>query len=252
VKISTLLLGLLFFTFASLPPMAAGFELKGRHKPLAAKDGGDNLPGSLVIMERDGGGSLAARQGKSGPAPELNASFGKHRLSFSYHASDLEEKPIHSDDTVFNGRTFSLNEKIARELDYGIYDFIYQYDVANFQNLFSGFTIGLVGQLKVVESHVDPYPADRQRRDDFSAFPLVGLDLHMGILGDLLQGRFRATGMGSTQGNIFDGQAELALSPSPYLGIYGGYRFFAISLETDEAKIEYDNSGPYLGITLSF
>lgn len=249
MNIRGIILGLFFLAVTGWPAAAAAFDLKGGKGPLRLEDYG--LPGKLLIMERDNEGKRTGSQEKSARTTGMNTDFGKHRLSFSYHGGESEERFNSSPAKIFNGRSFSLSEEIARQFDYGVYDFIYQYDVANFQNFFGGFTLGVVGQLKLMEGQNDPH-SERQRREDFTSIPLVGLDLQMGILGDLLQGRFRAAGMGSNQGNIFDGQAELALSPYPFLGIYGGYRFFVVNLETEENRIDYDSSGPYLGITLSF
>jgi hypothetical protein len=186
-------------------------------------------------------------------AAGLTTGFGRHRLSFSYYQSATEGRSFLNRSLVFNGRTFSLDEEIGSELDYDVYDFVYQYDFLDLEHVLAGFSAGVVGQVKLVDGQVTMRGAGRRSSHNFSApIPLVGMNLHMDILGNFLAGRVRATGMGYSQGSVFDGQAELSLTPYPFLDIHGGYRFFFLDLESDDVEVEVNRSGPYLGITLSF
>ena len=81
---------------------------------------------------------------------------------------------------------------------------------------------------------------------------MVGANFHVGILKDILQARVLVTGIGYRDNKAFDGQAEISLTPFPFLDIHGGYRFLKIDVEEDDVKFDFDNSGLYVGLTVSF
>ncbi len=41
-------------------------------------------------------------------------------------------------------------------------------------------------------------------------------------------------------------------SPFPFLDIHGGYKSFIMDIDEDEVVFDYDMSGPYVALTLSF
>jgi hypothetical protein len=53
-------------------------------------------------------------------------------------------------------------------------------------------------------------------------------------------------------GTVFDGLAELSVTPIPFLDIHGGYRAFIIDADIDDVEFDYNTSGPYVALTLSF
>ncbi|MEJ2032715.1 MAG: hypothetical protein P8Y63_06705 [Deltaproteobacteria bacterium] len=185
--------------------------------------------------------------GLSSLVSRLPANFGRHHLSFSY----LTESRSILDRSIVS---FFLNDKTEAGFDYMLYNFVYQYDFLDLENVLAGFSAGMVGQIKLMENQRPMLGgADQRTTSDLSSpLPFLGMILHMDILGELLAARVRATGMGYSPGDVFDGQAELSLTLSPFLDIYGGYRFLFIDLETDDARHNFDHSGPYVGITLSF
>jgi hypothetical protein len=58
--------------------------------------------------------------------------------------------------------------------------------------------------------------------------------------------------MGYKDGYAVDGQAELALTFIPFVEIHGGYRIFRVDVDTNDLKLDYDTSGPYVGATIHF
>ena len=61
-----------------------------------------------------------------------------------------------------------------------------------------------------------------------------------------------ATGMSYGGGTVFDGQTDISITPFPFLDIHGGYRIFFVNADTDDVEFNYDTSGPYAAVTLSF
>jgi hypothetical protein len=242
-KTSIFLLIILFTFLAARPLLAANLDHSERYGHAAPRDfpgktiGG--RPSSLPAIEKNPG------HRENHATVELIADRGSNKLSFSYHGLDFSRT------ILADGGTFSYHEEVLSGLDHDVYNFIYQYHLVNLGNPLAGVSLGIIGQVKLMEGQTDLL-APGQRRKEIESIPLIGLNLQMGIFGDLVEGRLRATGSGYGHGNIFDGQAEFSVYPYPFLDIYGGYRFYFIDIEGDDAKLCYDQSGPYLGITLSF
>ena len=83
------------------------------------------------------------------------------------------------------------------------------------------------------------------------AFAGIG-NHHLGILADILEGRVMATGMSYGGGTVFDGQADISITPFPFLDIHGGYRIFLIDADAEDVEFGYDTSGPYVALTIGF
>ncbi|MDA8163547.1 MAG: hypothetical protein M0017_00750 [Desulfobacteraceae bacterium] len=169
--------------------------------------------------------------------------FGWHRLTLSYYQPSPQPRSILARSIVSDGRMFSVDDKVGTGLDYAIHDFVCQYRLFGLEDVLSGFSAGIVGQVRLAEGQTAA--AGERNRPDFSTpVPLVGMDLHMDFLGGFLAGRVRAAGMGYRKGKAFDGKAELSLTPTPALDIHGGYRFFFIDLESDGPNIKKAVPGP--------
>ena len=46
--------------------------------------------------------------------------------------------------------------------------------------------------------------------------------------------------------------ADISLTPFPFVDIHGGYKRFVLDIDEDEVVSDYDMSGPYVALTLSF
>jgi hypothetical protein len=130
---------------------------------------------------------------------------------------------------------------------------MYRYDLIDLENLLAGGSLGLVARLMVFDGSVSIASATVTAKEDFTApIPMIGVNFHVGILKDILEARVLVTGIGYSGNTAFDGQAEISLTPFPFLDIHGGYRFFIIDVDEDDAALDYDNSGPYVALTVSF
>ena len=74
----------------------------------------------------------------------------------------------------------------------------------------------------------------------------------MGILKDILEARVLITGIEYSDHTAFDGQAEISLTPFPFLDIHAGYRFLSIDVDEDDVKLDLEISGLYVALTVSF
>jgi outer membrane protein len=190
---------------------------------------------------------------KSYPVVEVFAGIGKHHLSLAFYNLDYDGDTVLTKDIYFNGELFQVNERIASSLEYDNYDVMYRYDLIDLENFLAGGSLGLVARLMVFDGSASITSATVTTKQDFTApIPMVGANFHVGILKDILQARVLVTGIGYRDNKAFDGQAEISLTPFPFLDIHGGYRFLKIDVEEDDVKFDFDNSGLYVGLTVSF
>ena len=209
---------------------------------------GDGISGTTLDLDDDLG-----LEEEFYPVLEIFTGIGKHHLSISYYNADYSASKSLNKDIYFNGKLFNINTLVESSLEYDVYDFMYQYDLLDLENILAGFSLGLVGKIKYFEGDVQLKSAGETTAEDFSEpIPLLGINFHVGLVADLLEARVLATGMGYSDGNLFDGQVEISITPLPFIDIHGGYRLFRIDVETDDITLDYETSGPYVSLTLSF
>ena len=181
--------------------------------------------------------------------------LGDHHLSFSYYRANYDGKETLDQDINFGGDTFPAGDRIKSSLDYDVYDLTYQYDALDLENVLAGFSLGLVARVEVfdLEAEIKSETTGLRQKEDYTApVPMLGLNLHLGILADILEARVLATGMGYWDGYMVDAQAELSFTPIPYVDISAGYRTFWVDVDANDLKLNYNTSGPYAGISLVF
>ena len=81
---------------------------------------------------------------------------------------------------------------------------------------------------------------------------MLGANFHVGLLKDIIEARVLATGIGYHDSTAFDGQAEISFTPFPFVDIHGGYRYLKIDVDQDNVTFNFDNSGVYVAVTVSF
>ena len=156
-------------------------------------------------------------------------------------------------DITFNGELFQVSERVASSLEYDHYDIMYRYDLIDLENFLAGGSLGLVARVMIFDGSASISSATVTAEEDFTLpVPMVGANLHVGILKDIIEARLLVTGIGYSDNTAFDGQAEVSLTPFPFLDIHGGYRFFSIDVDEDDVLFYFDNSGPYVALTLIF
>jgi hypothetical protein len=187
------------------------------------------------------------------PVIEVFAGIGKHHLSLAFYNLDYDGDTVLTKDIYFNGELFQANERIASSLEYDNYDVMYRYDLIDLENFLAGGSLGLVGRLMVFDGSASMASATVTTKENFTApIPMVGANFHVGILKDIIEARVLVAGVGYSDNTAFDGQAEISLTPFPFLDIHGGYRFLKIDVEEDDVKLDFDNSGLYVALTVSF
>jgi hypothetical protein len=128
-------------------------------------------------------------------------------------------------------------------------DLHYQYDFVNL----GGFSLGGVFQVKYLDGHVGLKGDGIDEKEDFTMpIPMLGLNLHIGILADVIEARVGGTAIGYSGNTIYELMADISWTPFPFIDIHGGYKRFVVDVDEDDVIFDYDMSGPYAALTLSF
>jgi hypothetical protein len=135
-------------------------------------------------------------------------------------------------------------------------DFHYQYDFLDLENILAGFSLGGVLQVKYLDGEVSlktTTGAIIDEEEDFTLpIPMLGLNVHIGILADILEARVRGTFIGYSGNTIYEVMGDISWTPFPFIDIHGGYKTFVIDIDEDDVILDYDMSGPYVALTVSF
>jgi hypothetical protein len=208
----------------------------------------EGLTGTNIDLENDLG-----MDEESYPVVEAFIGAGNHHLSAAYFKADYSGTATLTRDINFNGITFPVGALTASSLEYDAYDVMYWYDIIDLENFLAGGSLGIVGRVEVFDGDISIQTTGLAEKVGFTApIPQLGLNFHVGVLADILELRLLGTGMAIGGGTVFDGLAELSLTPIPFIDIHGGYRTFIIDADIDDVEFDYDTSGPYVALTLSF
>ena len=187
------------------------------------------------------------------PSVEVFVGGGNHHLSFTYTDIDYSGRKTLTREIQFGGETYSASDTVTSSIQYKMMDLLYQYDFLNLENVLGGVSLGGVFQLKYLDGDVSLKTTDIDEKEDFTVpIPMLGLNLHIGILAQILQARLRATAISYSESTIYELMCDISWTPFPLVDIHGGYRTFVIDIDEDDLTFDYDMSGPYVALTLSF
>ena len=187
------------------------------------------------------------------PSVEVFLGGGKHHLSLTYTDIDYSGRKKLTRDITFNGETYNIDELVTSSIEYKMMDLHYRYDFLNLENVLAGFSLGAVFQIKYLDGEVGLKTTGIDEKEDFTLpIPMIGLNLHIGMLADVLEARLRGTAIGYSGNAIYELMADISWTPLPFLDIHGGYKTFVIDIDEDDVIFDYDMSGPFVAVTVSF
>ena len=241
-----------------LPASSSAFEIGARgYYWFPSLDGNvkvdeTSIIGTTIDFEKD----LGVKD-ENYPAFEVFLGGGRHHLSLTYTNIDYSGRNTLTEDIIFNGETYTATSLVESSIEYKMMDFLYQYDFLNLENVLAGFSLGIVLQVKYLDGDVGlkstTAGSNFDEKQDFTfPIPMIGLNLHIGMLADVLEARLRGTAIGYAGNTIYELMADISWTPLPFLDIHGGYKTFVIDIDEDDVIFDYDMSGPFVAVTLSF
>lgn len=190
------------------------------------------------------------------PMVEAFAGVGKHHVSFMYTRMNYADSANLPRSIVFLGKTYNTGDLVDTDVKIQMFDVEYQYDLINLENVLAGFSVGLIGKVKYIDG--DARLANlTQGYHESNSFgipvPMVGAAVHVGLLADILEARAKVAGMAFSGNRFYEALADVSLTPLPFLDIHGGYRYMKVEVkDVDDVYGNFEFSGPYVGLTISF
>lgn len=187
------------------------------------------------------------------PCVEAFVGLGNHHLSLTYTGIDYSGKKRLTRSIEFAGETYTAGDVVTSSLEYRMIDLHYQYDLLDLENILAGFSLGGVLQVKYLDGDIGLKTTGIDEKEDLTLpIPMLGVNLHVGILADILDARLRGTAIGYSGNSIYELMADISFTPFPFMDIHGGYKTFVIDIDEDDVIFDYDMSGPYVALTVSF
>jgi len=207
-----------------------------------------NIVGDTIDFDEDLG-----IEDENYPSVEVFAGLGNHHVAFIYTDIDYSGRNTLARDIEFAGETYLAQLTVDSSIEYKMMDLYYQYDFVNLENVLGGFSLGGVLQVKYLDGNVGLKTTGIDKKEPFTIpVPMVGLNLHLGILAQILQARLRGTAISYSESTIYELMADISWTPFPFTDIHGGYRKFIIDIGEDDLTFDYDMSGPYVALTVSY
>ena len=187
------------------------------------------------------------------PSVEVFVGGGNHHLYFIHTEIDYSGRKMLTKEIKFGGKTYPVSALVTSSIQYKMMDLLYQYDFLNLENVLGGFSLGGVFQVKYLDGSVSLKTTGIDEEEDFTLpIPMLGLNLQIGILADILEARIRGTVIGYSGNKIYEVMGDISWTPFPFVDIHGGYKTFVIDIDEDDVIFDYDMSGPYVALTVSF
>jgi len=244
----------LFLPVLLLPVSALAFEIGARgHYWFPTLDGTVKVDEASIIGTTVDFDTDLGIEDENYPSVEVFVGAGDHHLSFTYMDIDYAGSKTLTKTVVFRGQTYAVSAVVDSSIKYQMMDLHYQYDLLDLENVLAGFSLGGVLQVKYLDGDVALKTTGIDEKEEFTLpIPMIGLSLHIGILADILEARVRGTAIGYAGNTICELMADISWTPLPFVDIHGGYKSFIMDIDEDDVVFDYDMSGPYLALTLSF
>ncbi len=255
-KIGLKILTLTIVLSLAAPALAIEFGVRGYYwfpgLEGDVKVDNDDIGGTKLDLKSD-----FAMDEESYPIVEAFAGLGKHHLSLSYYKVDYEGDKDLEKEIVFNGVTYSADQRIVTEFSYSMLDFEYRYDLLNLENFLAGGSISALAKVKYMDGLVSLEAPENdlleKEEEDFRApIPMIGAHVHIGLLADLLEFRAQLAGIGYSGALLYEGLADVSLTPFPFLDIHAGYRAFVLDVDADDVELNFNTTGPYIAVSVGF
>jgi hypothetical protein len=184
----------------------------------------------------------------------LGFNFGHEKrfhLDFTYQGYYDYEGSRDVGSIVFNGKVFTGEVDSSAQLAELDIDFRYDFWKPESVDLTLSGTLGLRNYF--IQAKVQEVLTGRNDSVEFIApIPVLGGSLRWGITPNVyVQGNASGIYLGE-YGNYYDLSAEVGVDLNRNVGLFLGYRFWAMNLEWDNDDYDFDNGAIYSGVEMRF
>jgi len=249
MKTLKLCAAILFICFEALSVHAdEAISIKVGYASLAAK--GDlavtalGVPGTKLTDSNLGFGR------SNNVTAEAALQLGDSRLTLSYLPLKFSGTSTLATPVNFNGVNFSGS--VSSELKADMVDLGYTYYLVNMDDLPSRLQFGIEASVKYIQANTQLSTlGTTQTASANIPLPTIGLRGRV-ALADFIGVTGRVGYMGYNGNTFTDLDAQVEFSPLPTLGIYAGYRYIDVKIDTSGILLNSSFAGPYAGAFVRF
>jgi len=181
---------------------------------------------------------------------EAALQLGDGRLSLSYLPLKFKGSSTLTAPVNFNGQSFS--GAITSELKVDLFDIGYTYYLINMDDLPSRLQLGIETSVKYfrVDTTINGVGTSQAASANVPV-PTIGARGRVALADFIgISGRVGYIGYNGNTFMDLDGQIEF--SPIPTLGVYGGYRYMDVKVDSSGVVVNAKFAGPYAGAFFRF
>jgi hypothetical protein len=175
----------------------------------------------------------------------------KHKFNLEYIPLKWDGDKVVTRTIEFSGEKYTVGTRVQSSLDLKFLKGGYEYDFLVGSLGFLGGTLDVLVanasvQLKAPDLGID------QKEDKTVPIPMIG------VIGRIYPIKWvnltaKASGLPlGSYGYVFDAEASVNINPIRYLGISGGYRYFAVNVKYEDNSLDYRLDGPFVGLDIRF
>jgi len=210
--------------------------------------GGSFASSNSSAATRMGVDSLLKMKNNSGLTAEAAVQFGDHRLSLNVLPISIKGSSTLTQKATFGGKSFAAGTAVNSTLKDTMYDIGYTYYFVNMDDLPSRLQLGVEFTVKINQVKGTISGAGQSASSSATApIPTIGLRGRVALADFVgLVGRVGYLKVGS-KGSYLDADGQLEFSPLPMFGIYAGYHYIKLKVDTTSSYTDLRFSGPYVG-----
>jgi len=186
------------------------------------------------------------------PTGEITLNLGDNLFSFGFIPLNFSGASTLTRSINYNGQTYNVGQAVQSELKADIMDVSYAYYLLNMDDLPSRLQIAFETSVKTVNIKTNISSAGITTSKSATVpIPTVGLRGRVALADFVgLTGRVGYLGYSGNSFTDFDAQVEF--SPIPTLGVYAGYRFLKLKVDTSGILANLTIKGPHAGVFFRF
>jgi hypothetical protein len=154
---------------------------------------------------------------------------------------------------TFGGKSYSGT--VTGDLNFTMLDAEYQIDLIDLKNILAGFSVGAIGKIKYLEGEAKlNNSTNGETSQKFNLpIPMVGVGANLGILANLLEARAKVTAMGYSGNYVYEGLADISVTPFPFVDIHGGYKVMGVKVnDISDVTATTRFQGPFVALTVGW
>ncbi len=181
---------------------------------------------------------------------EIALQFGDHRLSAEYLPLKFDGSGTLASPVTFNGTTYTGT--VTSQLKADVVNLAYTYYLVNMDDMPSRLQLGIEAAVKITQAQMSMSMAGTtSSRSVTLPIPTIGARGRV-ALADFLGLTGHVGYLGYAGNRFLDADAQVEFSPVPMAGLYGGYRYISLKVDSKGVFADTRFAGPYIGDFIRF